>query len=76
MKKSEIEVGKFYSDRKGGVRLVIATGPEYVLYPGQAETDNLRYRLIKKKKGPHTIGSELNSTRISFATWAKEIVLP
>jgi len=74
MKKSEIEVGKYYSDKKGGVRLVIAVGRKYVLYPGQAETDNLRYRLIEKKKGPYPVGSECNSTRTSFAAWAKEIV--
>ncbi len=74
MKKKDIEIGKYYTDNKGNVRLVIAVGREYVLYPSQAETDNLRYKIIKKKLGPHPVGAECNSTRASFAAWAKVIV--
>lgn len=73
MKKSEIVVGGVYSNGKGRVRKVVAEGPEYVLYEGQAETDNLRYEVIndgtKKNK---SAGEQGNITRTSFAAWAKE----
>jgi hypothetical protein len=71
MKKSEITTGKTYTDKKGNVRRVIAEGVDYILYPGQKETDNLCYRLIAKARGPGIIGWEYNSTRASFAAWAK-----
>jgi hypothetical protein len=74
MKKSEIEVGGTYTDGRGSTRLVIGDGPEYVLYSTQACTDNLRYRLLSKKRGPLLVGGEYNSTRSSFAAWAKERV--
>ena len=70
MKKSLIKTGHRYTDGRGNVREVIAEGPEYVLYPGQFETDNLRYRVVKKFKGPYAVGSEHNSTRTSFGLWA------
>lgn len=73
MKKDEIKVGAKYTDNKGNVREVIAAGAEYVLYQGQAETDNVRYRIVSKKRGPLRIGSENNSTRASFASWAKAL---
>lgn len=75
MKRSLIEVGKRYTDNKGGIREVIAVGSEYVLYDSQTETDNLRYRLIEKKRGPYPVGAECNSTRASFASWAKSEIL-
>lgn len=71
MKKSEIEAGATYTDGKGSVRKVLATGSQFVLYPGQACTDNLRYRLLAKVRGPFEVGQEYNSTRASFASWAK-----
>lgn len=71
MKKSEIQAGQSYTDGKGNVRKVIAEGPENVLYDGQMETDNIRYCILAKKRGPYRIGSEHNSTRSSFAAWAK-----
>lgn len=71
MKKTEIEVGHSYTDNKGSVRLVVAAGPEFVLYRGQECTDNLRYLLVAKKRGPFEVGKEYNSTRANFATWAK-----
>ena len=74
MKKSSIKVGTAYADGKGSIRLVIAVGPEYKLYSGQGNSDCLRYRLIAKKLGPFSVGSEQNCTRISFASWAKKIV--
>ena len=75
MKKNEIEVGKMYTDTKGGVRLVIAAGPEYVLYDGQENRDCLRYKILKKKRGPYPVGSEQNCTRTSFANWAVKELL-
>ena len=71
MKKDDIKTGVCYTDGKGAVRLVVAEGPEYVLYPGQTTTDNVRYRLLAKKRGPNVVGKEYNSTRASFAAWAK-----
>jgi len=71
MKKAHIKIGKRYTDNKGNVREVLAKGPEYLSYSGQAETDNLRYRVIAKKLGQHPVGAERNSTCASFATWAK-----
>ena len=54
-------------------RKVIAMGPEYVIYHGQADRDNLRYRVLTR--GAHCTGpNEGNSTRTSFAAWAKEKV--
>lgn len=72
MKKSAIEVGKSYTDGKGNIRRVIGAGPEFVLYSGQENHDCLRYVVIAKKRGPHLIGEKHNSTRESFASWAKE----
>lgn len=73
MQKHLIHVGTAYTDGKGNVRLVVAAGPEYVLYPSQMERDNLRYRVVAKKRGPHPIGAQRNSTRGSFAAWAKAV---
>lgn len=71
MKKSAIVLGAQYANNAGTVREVVGVGPEFVLYEGQAETDNLRYRVIQK--GKHFTGpTEGNSTRASFATWAKK----
>ncbi len=72
MRISEIEFGKAYTDNKGGVRLVIGEGPDYVLYSSQWDRNCLRYRLLEKKRGPFPVGSERNCTRNSFAKWAVE----
>lgn len=74
MKKQDIHAGQAYTDGKGNVRIVIAVGPQYVLYDGQRETNNLRYRITSKARGPGKIGDERNSTRQSFASWAKELI--
>ena len=75
MKKSEVMVGGVYSNGKGRVRKVIAEGPEYVLYDGQTETDNLRYEIINDgSKKNRTAGEQGNITRTAFASWAKEKV--
>ena len=71
MKKNAIVKGGKYTDNKGAVREVLAVGPEYIAYGGQVGTDNLQYKLLAKKQGPHMVGSIRNSTRISFASWAK-----
>lgn len=70
MKKSLIKTGHRYTDGRGNVREVIAEGPEYTLYPGQKETDNLRYRVVEKTTGTSPVGSEHNLTRTSFGLWA------
>jgi hypothetical protein len=74
MRKEDVIVGKTYTDGKGNVRKVLAAGPEFVLYPTQIEKDNLRYQITAKKSGPYRFGDLRNSTRVSFANWAKEEV--
>lgn len=71
MKTSEITQGKAYTDGKGNVRLVVATGSDHTLHSGQLDCDTVRYRLVAKKRGPNVVGSEYNSTRKAFASWAK-----
>lgn len=62
MKKSEIVLNGKYANQAGTVRKVIAMCPEYVLY-----------RVLTR--GAHCTGpNEGNSTRTSFAAWAKEKV--
>lgn len=76
MKKSEIKLGGIYSNGKSGryyqEREIIGEGAEFVLYHGQEETDNIRYRVVNGKNGHAE--KEGNMTRSSFATWAKNIV--
>lgn len=73
MKKAEIVKGGVYSNGKGRIRKVVAVGAEYVLYDGQAETDNLRYEVVHdESKKNRTAGEQGNITRTSFASWAKE----
>lgn len=74
MKKADIVAGKTYSNGKTGrfygERKVLELGPQFKLYGSQTETDCLRYVQIK---GP-TARSAQNSTRASFAAWAKAVV--
>jgi hypothetical protein len=70
MKKSQIGKGRFYSDGKVGVREVLDEGPQYKLYEGVEDDDCLLYRCLSAKSAPD-IGREQNSTRTSFAAWAK-----
>jgi len=74
MSKNQIRLGCKYTDGKGNVRQVIAVVPQYTLYPTQQKDDNLRYKVLKKFKGPNLVGDERNSTRASFAAWAKSEV--
>jgi len=76
MKKQQIQLGRRYTDDKGNVREVIAEGPQYRLYDHQAEEDNLRYRVVKRTRGPNPVGTERNSTRAAFAAWARHEVEP
>jgi hypothetical protein len=73
VKKSEIKLGGMFTNGKGTIREIVGVGP-YLLYDGQMDTDCVRYKLIAKKLGPHSIGSEQNCTRQSFASWAKKLV--
>ncbi|MCU9529381.1 hypothetical protein [Pseudomonas mosselii] len=70
MKKQNIGVGRFYSDGKGGLREVIAEGPEHKLYESVADDDCLRYKSYVSSGGIPA-GTENNTTRTSFAAWAK-----
>jgi hypothetical protein len=74
MKAVEIKKGIKYTDGKGNIREVVDIGPQYVLYSGQACQENLQYKLVAKKRGPHPVGSTRNSTIASFASWAKSTV--
>lgn len=76
MKKAEIAAGKIFTDGKGRYRLVIALGPQFKLYDSQSETDCLQYRsaVVLKRKGVKAVAAE-NSTRASFAAWAKREVV-
>ncbi len=75
MKKSEIMVGKKYSNGKGRIRQVLDFGPQYKLYEEQECTENLRYEVLndgtKKNK---TAGEQGNMTIMAFAAWAKEML--
>lgn len=73
MKLNEIVLNGEYTDDKGGVRKVIGMGPEFTFYPGQVSTDNLRYLIVKSpQKGEYGPGKERNTSRGSFAAWARK----
>lgn len=76
MKKSEIVVGAVYTNGKGRFRLVLDTGPQYKLYDSQTETDCLCYRGAIVQKRDVKQEPKENSTRASFASWAKAAVSP
>ena len=74
MKKSEIVVGKTYSNDKGTSKYVVAEGPQYTLLRNQGDLDCIRY-YFRHKNGKVTpqCGEkfQFNTTRESFAKWAK-----
>lgn len=74
MKKSEIHVGRFYTEGRGGLRQVLAEGPQYKMYPGVVDDDCLRYKAVRSAGGPIAAGTEGNITRVSFAAWAQSEV--
>ena len=51
MRKSDIRVGQTYTDGKGNIREVLAEGPQFMLWPSQADTDALKYKIVAKKLG-------------------------
>lgn len=72
MKKSEIAVGKSYSNGKGRIRKVIDIGPQYKFYDQQECDENLRYEIVQDgSKSNRTAGEQANMTVASFAAWAK-----
>jgi len=75
MKKSEIKVGEVYTNGKGRTRKVVDFGPQYVLYEGQACTENLQYEVVHDgSKKNRTAGERHNMTLSAFASWAKSFV--
>ena len=73
MKKSEIVVGKSYSNGKGRIRKVVDMGPQYKLYDARVSTENLRYEIVRDgSKANRTAGEQGNMTVAAFASWAKE----
>lgn len=73
MRKNEIIVGGTYGNGKGRIRKAIAAGPEFVLYEGQVESDNLQYEVVHDgTKKNRTAGEKHNMTRSAFASLAKE----
>ena len=71
MKAKDLKIGIVYDNDRGHERIIIAFGAQYVLYQGQQETDNLRYKVVKGDKfGRNAIGTEHNCTRKAFAKWA------
>lgn len=75
MRKSEIFIGKTYSNGKGRERKIVDFGPQYKLYDGQESTENLRYEVVKDgSKANATVGTQGNMTLASFAAWAKTVV--
>ena len=73
MKKTDIKLGRMFTDGVGNIRKIVGVGP-YILYDGQQNTDCVRYKLIAKRLGPYSVGSERNCTRQAFAAWAKKLV--
>ena len=73
MKVSEIVVGGTYTNGKGTERKVLAEGAEFKYYPSQEAGDCIQYTVTKRgPRVPHDdVGRKMNSTRASFATWAK-----
>ncbi|RRJ54701.1 hypothetical protein EHV15_34450 [Paenibacillus oralis] len=76
MKKEEIQKGVIIHNGKEGrfyeEREVLDLGPQYVLYPGQMESDNARYLIVTGSR--NRIKKEGNITRARLAAWGKGIV--
>ena len=75
MKKSEIVVGKCYSNGKGRIRKVVDIGPQYKLYDHQICTEKLCYEVVQDgSKKNRTAGERGCMTVAAFASWAKQEV--
>lgn len=83
MNKNALQVGVVYVGNPGYFRMVTATGPQFLLYPGQEDHDCLEYvgvTLRGKKMSTPMMAPTWNksrksphhhhSTRSSFAGWA------
>lgn len=76
MRKSEIAIGKSYSNGKGRIRKVVDIGPQYKLYGGQKTDECLCYEIVNDgSKKNLTAGKRCNMTVGTFASWAKEVIL-
>lgn len=72
MKKSEIEIGKIYENKRGWQRQVVDisyTG-KYKLYSAQEDNVTLRFKILSGRN----VGREGNMTLATFAAWAKGTV--
>lgn len=75
MKKSEIEIGRTYSNGRGRERKVVDIGPQYKSYNEQESVENMRYEVVKDGSARNrTAGMQHNMTLAAFAAWAKEEV--
>jgi len=74
MKKSEIEIGRTYSNGRGRERKVVDIGPQYKSYNEQESVENMRYEVVKDGSARNrTAGMQHNMTLAAFAAWAKEM---
>lgn len=73
MKKSEIQVGKTYTNGKGTTRRVVDEG-EHLSWDGCMDRDFVQFEVVDKFRGPQLVGSVHRCTRASFASWAKSEV--
>lgn len=78
MNRSEIKRGNWYDNGKGRYRYIVDEGPHCRLYEGQRDADCVRYiSLATRKSGlefvTDTYTGEVtrNTTRASFASWAR-----
>ena len=76
MKKSEIMVGRIYTNGKGAYRKVLSAGSNFPLFSGQFDHDTLRYAQVIERKAGLIRGDNSNITRASFASWAKSELRP
>lgn len=67
MKRTDIIVGKSYTDGKGNVRQVLRK--ERTL--AYNDEDTVFYRITEKTSGPYLLGTEHRCTLASLAIWAK-----
>lgn len=75
MKKSDIQIGKTYSNGRGRIRKVIDFGPQYKLYGGQESEDCLLYEIVSDgSKNNRLVGKRYPMTLASFASWAKTLM--
>lgn len=86
MKRSEIQVGKVYTNNCRGFREVTAEGPEFTVLVRQEDTDCIEYRgwhsgqnglkVCHTKACYQTSTTLFRMTCARFADWAKRIATP